>query len=303
MKNIFVLFCSLCMVFLLTGCDSLDYRKAIGEQEAGNYSSAIDIFSKLGEYKDSEERSRQCNYMLAQQEMSQGNYAEAMEIFENLGDYDDSISIQKQCAFDYGKALFDACDFANAREQFKKADQTEEVEKYLRVSAWEMLRTYVENSGPITKKDESTELIDSKKEVEDYTLTSRQGILTILAEKSDKSHRTSYGFYLRIENSINTTFSYDVKSDHMELKSEFVHKQENNVGASQASDYYKGSATWNIHDFYSEGDAKAFVQDVDGELQYDYLLLQQTGTVVFLQEELPKTGLGITIKDLGFVNF
>lgn len=44
MKNIFVLFCSLCMVFLLTGCDSLDYRKAIGEQEAGNYSSAIDIF-------------------------------------------------------------------------------------------------------------------------------------------------------------------------------------------------------------------------------------------------------------------
>lgn len=49
--------------------------------------------------------------------------------------------------------------------------------------------------------------------------------------------------------------------------------------------------------------SKSIVQDVDGELQYDYLLLQQTGTVVFLQEELPKTGLGITIKDLGFVNF
>lgn len=303
MKKIFVLFCSLCMVFLLTGCDNLDYRKAIGEQEAGNYSSAIDIFSKLGEYKDSKERSRQCSYMLAQQEMSQGNYAEAMAIFENLGDYEDSISIQKQCAFDYGKALFDACDFANAREQFKKADQTDEVEKYLRVSAWEMLRTYVENSGPITKKDESTELIDSKKEVEDYTLTSRQGILTILAEKSDKSNRTSYGFYLRIENSINTTFSYDAKSDRIELKSEFVHIQENNVGVSEASDHYKGSATWNIHDFYAEGDAKAFVQNVDGELIYNYLLPQQTGTVVFLQEELPKTGLGITIKDLGFVNF
>lgn len=303
MKKTFVVFCSLCMVFLLMGCDNLDYRKAVSEQETGNYSSAIEIFSKLGEYKDSNERSRQCNYMLAQQEMSQGNYAEAMAIFENLGDYEDSISIQKQCAFDYGKALFDACDFANAREQFKKADQTDEVEKYLRVSAWEMLRTYVENSGPITKKDESTELIDSKKEAEDYTLTSRQGILTILAEKSDKSNRTSYGFYLRIENSINTTFSYDTKSDHIELKSEYVHIQENNVGASQASDYYKGSATWNIHDFYAEGDAKAFIQNVDGKLNYDYLLSQQTGTVVFLQEELPKTGLGITIKDLGFVNF
>ena len=70
MKNIFVLFCSLCMVFLLTGCDSLDYRKAIGEQEAGNYSSAIDIFSKLGEYKDSEERSRQCNYLQMQESNS-----------------------------------------------------------------------------------------------------------------------------------------------------------------------------------------------------------------------------------------
>lgn len=194
-----MLICSLCMALLLTGCDSLKYKKGVDAQEAGNYANAVEIFSELGEYKDSKNRISQCNYIIAQQEMEQGNYAEAIALFEVLGDYEDSVSLEKQCALDYGKALFGASDFAKAREQFNKAEKTDEVERYLRTSAWEMLRTYVENSGPITKEDESTELIDSKTTIDNYTLTSRQGSIMILAENAEKSNRKEYGFYLRIQ--------------------------------------------------------------------------------------------------------
>lgn len=298
-----MLICSLCMALLLTGCDSLKYKKGVDAQEAGNYANAVEIFSELGEYKDSKNRISQCNYIIAQQEMEQGNYAEAIALFEVLGDYEDSVSLEKQCALDYGKALFGASDFAKAREQFNKAEKTDEVERYLRISAWEMLRTYVENSGPITKEDESTELIDSKTTIDNYTLTSRQGSIMILAENAEKSNRKEYGFYLRISKSISTTFFYDVMSDCVSLKSQFVYKQENNVGVSDSYVTYKGNGVWNIQDFHAEGDSRDFVQDVEGDLQYDSLYAQQVGVVVFLQEQLPKTGLGITVKDLGFINF
>lgn len=231
------------------------------------------------------------------------NIIDAIEIFEGLDNYADSSSLLKRCHLNYALELYEAGDFTNARNHFQLAEQTEIVKKHLRASAWELLRSYIEENGPISKKDESAELIDSKTTAENYTLAIRQGKLTIQAEKTEKSNRKEYGFYLRIEEDISTVFSYDVGTETMKLESKFQHHMENNVGVKDSYTTKEGSAIWNICDFVEEGDAKAFIQDVEGELFYSSLYAQQIGTVVFLQEELPKTNLGITVKDLGFTSF
>lgn len=294
---------SILMMFVFSGCDSLDYKKAVSAQEAGDYINAVDIFSKLEDYKDSEERVKECNYAFAKLQAEDKNYIDAIEIFEGLNNYEDSSDLLKQCHLNYALERYEDGDFSDARNHFLLAEQTEIVKKYLCASAWELLQSYIEENGPISKKDESAELIDSKTTAENYTLAIRQGKLTIQAEKSEKSNRKEYGFYLRIEENISTVFSYDIGTETMKLESKFQHHMENNVGIKDSYTTKEGSAIWNICDFVEGGDAKEFIQDVEGEVFYSSLYAQQIGTVVFLQEELPKTNLGITLKDLGFVSF
>lgn len=303
MKRIVTIIISIFLMLIFSGCDSLDYKKAVSAQESGEYMNAVDIFSKLKDYKDSEERAKECNYAFAKLQAESKNYIVAIEKFEGLNNYEDSSDLLRQCHLDYALELYENGDFTNARNHLLAAEQTEIVKKYLRASAWEMLQSYIEENGPINKKDESAELIDSKTTAENYTLAIRQGKLTIQAEKSEKSNRKEYGFYLRIEEETNTIFSYDVGTETMKLESKFQYHMENNVGVKDSYMTKEGSAIWNICDFVEEGNAKDFVQDVEGELYYSSLYAQQIGTVVFLQEELPKTNLGITVKDLGFVRF
>ena len=60
-KSICLILCA--FFLLLSGCDSSNYKKAVGLQEEGKYSDAADIFESLGEYEDSPERLNQCNNM------------------------------------------------------------------------------------------------------------------------------------------------------------------------------------------------------------------------------------------------
>lgn len=254
-------------------------------------------------YKDSEERRKECNYAFAKQQMEDKNYTDAIVIFEMLGDYNDSSNLLEECHLDYAIELYENGDFINARSHFQLVEQTEDVEKYLRTSAWGILRGYIEENGPITKKDETSELMDSRTTINNYTLAVRQDVLTIQAEYSEHSNRKEYGFNLRSKMDITTTFSYDIPSDTMNLDSYYHASVENNIGMSNVYTTYDGTAIWNIHDFTEDGNASEFLQDVEGDLSHSLLGVQQTGTVIFLQEELPKTGLGITVKDLGFVSF
>lgn len=48
------------MCFGLSGCKSNDYKEAVTYQEAGEYASALTIYSSLGEYKDASDRGAEC---------------------------------------------------------------------------------------------------------------------------------------------------------------------------------------------------------------------------------------------------
>lgn len=63
------------------------YNKAIMSLDAGNYEQAINLFYKLGNYRDSKERLAESNYNLGIENMNSGLYESAANCFKRAGNY------------------------------------------------------------------------------------------------------------------------------------------------------------------------------------------------------------------------
>ena len=72
------------LVFSLTGCKSSDYKKAVSDLNAGNHAAALSAFQALGDYKDSRELAKKCEYALAVADFDKGNETLA-SVLQKLG--------------------------------------------------------------------------------------------------------------------------------------------------------------------------------------------------------------------------
>lgn len=99
MNKIKVFLYLLVLTCLLSACTSSDYKEANSLFESGNYDEALKIFQELGEYKDSVELSKECQYQIAKELFTLGHYDEANQIFLNLDEYEDSASLYKECIY------------------------------------------------------------------------------------------------------------------------------------------------------------------------------------------------------------
>lgn len=89
MRKLFALILSLVMLGMLTGCDSSDYKKAVSLYESGEYTQAAEMFKALGDYEDSADMVKACNYQIALELTGAEKYQEALIVFLSLGDYED----------------------------------------------------------------------------------------------------------------------------------------------------------------------------------------------------------------------
>ena len=64
-----------------------EYNKAVKAAENGSYIEAINAFSNLGDYKDSEELLIESKFNYGKQVLSYTDYDTAAEIFTSLGEY------------------------------------------------------------------------------------------------------------------------------------------------------------------------------------------------------------------------
>lgn len=99
MNKIKVFLYLLVLTCLLSACASSDYREANSLFESGNYDEALKIFQELGDYKDSVEFSKECQYQIAKELLALGHYDEANQLFLNLDQYADSASLCKECIY------------------------------------------------------------------------------------------------------------------------------------------------------------------------------------------------------------
>ena len=83
----------LSILLSMTGCEALDYRKAVEQYNIGNFDAAAQSFSALGDYEDSRELAVLSQYWAALSRMEKGEFSDALPLFLELGDYEDSPSV------------------------------------------------------------------------------------------------------------------------------------------------------------------------------------------------------------------
>ena len=83
------------------------YNEAVNLLESGEYLQAIDLFTELGDHKDSKTKIRECEYQMAISMMENGHYEEAISVFQNLKGYKDSFDKINECKIEpaYVKAV------------------------------------------------------------------------------------------------------------------------------------------------------------------------------------------------------
>lgn len=97
MKKVLVFMLSLAMAVMLAGCDSADYKEATSLFDNGKYEQALELFEALGDYEDSAEMVKACNYQIALEFTTAGKYQEALAMFTSLGDYEDCAEQRVLC--------------------------------------------------------------------------------------------------------------------------------------------------------------------------------------------------------------
>ncbi len=273
MKKAMVLMIAVLMLILLAGCDSAAYQKAVSLYESGSY-------------------------------------AEAIENFEGLGDYEDSIELLEKCRVAYASELIDSGEYEAARKQLQKAERTDQVEKYLRISAWGMVRKYLEEEGSFEEKDNQYD-VESSTQIESVCEIYKQG--KSVAVNIQSSEVISYPILSANQTTITrTTVTFDGKEMQPELesKAEVTFK-----GTRNSSTFYNvGTCLWDIAAY--EADAPLIWEeyihiDSDGAMDDTRsapafnrrVSMQQTIITGCLERILEDVNPDLTMADLGFVNY
>lgn len=139
MKKLLALLLVCVLVFSLTGCDKLDYGKAVDLFNRGKYDAAIDAFYELGDYEDSKALFTLSHYWAAIQRMEAGKYSEALPRFLKLGDYEDSAQRATECRYQIAVAEFEAGNFHDARNDFEDVAGYKQANEYLRQINWQAM--------------------------------------------------------------------------------------------------------------------------------------------------------------------
>lgn len=147
MKKLLALLLVCILVFSLTGCDKLDYGKAVDLFNRGKYDAAIDAFHELGDYEDSAQLFTLSHYWAAITRMEEGNYREALPRFIKLGDYEDSAQRATECTYQMALAEFEAGNFTDAQNYFEEVAGYKQSSEYLRRINWQAMYEAVSQVG------------------------------------------------------------------------------------------------------------------------------------------------------------
>ena len=140
-----VLVCAL--AFSMTGCDTLDYRRAVELYNAGKFEAAADLFHALGDYEDCPALYTDCQYWIAATLADRGDYERALPRFAELGNYENSAQWVTECKYQIAVEAFSAERWEDARDAFSETPDYKNTPEYLRRIAWQSLFDDVMQNG------------------------------------------------------------------------------------------------------------------------------------------------------------
>ena len=102
------------------------YQTAVSQMNSGEYEAAIEGFSKLGDYRDSQDNIKNTKYLQAVAMVDQSRYEEAIAQFQSLGDYQDCASQIQKARYLYATMLAEQANYKEAINLFKALDGYED---------------------------------------------------------------------------------------------------------------------------------------------------------------------------------
>lgn len=115
---------------------NIKYNKAVELSENGKFNEALEAFSRLGNYKNSEEMIQKMYYDKACDYMDEGLYVEAIGIFSEYNGYSNSQELKQECQnwldYEEAAALFDAGNYEQAKSMFIALDKFKESRQFVR---------------------------------------------------------------------------------------------------------------------------------------------------------------------------
>ena len=132
-----ILVCTL--LVSLTGCDKLDYRKAIELYNRRDYDAAAEAFAQLDGYEDSGNMITRSNYWAAIDLMEAGKFTEALPRFIKLGNFEDSALRVTECKYQIALQEFEAANYVEAQRFFEEVADYKQTQEYLRRIHWQAM--------------------------------------------------------------------------------------------------------------------------------------------------------------------
>lgn len=115
-RKVFLFIVTIITMCVLSGCQSADYDKAIELMDSGDYSAAIESFTQLDGYEESNEKIVQCKYELGVASIEQSDWDSAITYLTDL-DYQDSVGLLSMCIREQGMRDNADNSFLNAVEE------------------------------------------------------------------------------------------------------------------------------------------------------------------------------------------
>ena len=104
-------------VYLLTA-DSRSYANAKKLEESGAYAEAISVYTQIGDYQDSSDRIKACQYGIAEGLLAEGKYEEAYDAYSAVCDYQNSSEQMTACKYGMAGNLMAAGKYSDAYDMY-----------------------------------------------------------------------------------------------------------------------------------------------------------------------------------------
>lgn len=107
------------------------YSKAEKMMEAGEYDSAIELFTSLNGYKDSSAQIDKTHYLKGMAYLEDGEYDDAISVFNNIKSYKDSKDLILFCLYSKGLDAYDNADYEAAIELLNVLGNYKDAHEYV----------------------------------------------------------------------------------------------------------------------------------------------------------------------------
>lgn len=310
MKRIVGLLLCAVLLFSLCGCNSQDYEKALDLMRSEDFASAKVIFDKLGDYKDSAQKSQSCTYSMAMLAYNDGRYEEAKAGFFQIEDYKDAGTMCVKCDYNIAKYMLQKGKYEEAYALFTSLGEYESSVDYAVEAKWGMLYQYIEENGTYHEDLEHKVLSMS---IEDDNENTQEHIVYVYAESPDN---ITIGYRDYVGDSswlILQTFSINLEKGQNEadwvasggLGFWGVYSIEAGSGSVRIDTCTKNTSLkiklYSIERKDADGNKSTSTDKPDSNLIEPTIKTGLEKVLTYVPKILKSTGLPIEMKDLGFL--